>query len=45
LRCTGGYCNLDAAAGLYVDPSSQSMTVYATPGWLSGDRLKFTEYK
>ena len=44
LRCSDGYCNLDAAAGLYVDVESQSMTVYATPGWLSGDRLKFTVY-
>jgi len=44
LNCTGGFCNLDAAAGLYVDPASQSMTVYAAPGWLDGDRMKFTVY-
>ena len=45
LRCTDGYCNLDAAAGLYVDLSSQSMIVYATPGWLDDDRIKFTVYR
>ena len=44
LNCTDGFCNLDAAAGLYVDPASQSMSVYAAPGWLAGDRLKFTLY-
>lgn len=44
LNCTDGYCNLDAAAGLYVDPASQSMSVYAAPGWLAGDRMKFTVY-
>ena len=44
LRCTDGYCNLDAAAGLYVDVPSQSMSVYATPGWLDGDRMKLTVY-
>ena len=44
LKCTGGYCNLDAAAGLYVDQDSQSMSVYAAPGWLDGDRMKFTVY-
>lgn len=44
LRCTDGFCNLDAAAGLHVDALSQSMSVYATPGWLDGDRLKFTVY-
>jgi hypothetical protein len=44
LNCTDGYCNLDAAAGLYVDSASQSMSVYAAPGWLAGDRMKFTVY-
>jgi hypothetical protein len=44
LSCTDGFCNLDAAAGLYVDPISQSMSVYAAPGWLAGDRMKFTVY-
>jgi hypothetical protein len=44
LNCTDGFCNLDAAAGLYVDPASQSMSVYAAPGWLAGDRMKFTVY-
>jgi hypothetical protein len=44
LDCTDGFCNLDAAAGLYVDQASQSMSVYAAPGWLAGDRMKFTVY-
>ena len=44
LNCTGGYCNLDAAAGVYVDPAAQSLTVYAAPGWLDGDRMKLTVY-
>ena len=44
LRCTGGYCNLDAAAGLFVDPEAQSLSIYATPGWLDGDTVKVTVY-
>jgi len=44
LNCTDGYCILDAAAGLYVGAASQSMSVYAAPGWLAGDRMKFTVY-
>ena len=44
LRCTDGFCNLDAAAGLYVDMNTQTMSVYAAPGWLAGDRMKFTIY-
>lgn len=44
LNCTDGFCNLDAAAGLYVDSAAQSMSVYAAPGWLAGDRMKFTVY-
>jgi hypothetical protein len=45
LRCTDGYCNLDAAAGLFVDPVTQSLLVYATPGWLHGDTVKVTVYE
>jgi hypothetical protein len=45
LRCTGGYCNLDAAAGLYIDPDTQSLSVYATAGWLNGDTMKLTVYR
>jgi hypothetical protein len=45
LYCSGGYCNLDAAAGLFVDPDTQSMTIYATPGWLDGETLKVTVYR
>jgi hypothetical protein len=44
LRCTDGYCNLDTAAGLFVDPVTQSMSVYATPGWLDGNTIKITVY-
>ncbi|HVQ41005.1 MAG TPA: hypothetical protein VMS54_02320 [Vicinamibacterales bacterium] len=45
LNCEDGYCNLDAAAGLFVDPASRSMSVYALPGWLDGDILKATIYR
>jgi hypothetical protein len=45
LQCRDGYCNLDAAAGLFVDPGAQSISVYATPGWLDGDTLKLTVYR
>jgi hypothetical protein len=45
LRCTGGFCNLDAAAGLYVDAVAQSLTIYAAPGWLDDDRMKLTVWK
>jgi hypothetical protein len=44
LRCTDGFCNLDAAAGLFIDPASQSLSVYAAPGWLSKDSVKITIY-
>lgn len=45
MRCTGGYCNLDAAGGLFVDPDTHALSVYATPGWLDGDTVKFTVYR
>jgi hypothetical protein len=44
LHCKGGFCNLDAAAGLFVDPATLSMSVYATPGWLDGDTIKVTVF-
>jgi hypothetical protein len=44
LRCTDGFCSLDAAAGLFVDPVTKEMSVYATPGWLDGDTMKVTVY-
>jgi hypothetical protein len=44
LRCTSGYCNLDAAAGLYVDSDAQTLSVYATAGWLDDDTMKLTVY-
>lgn len=45
LRCTEGFCNLDAAAGLFVDPVNQALSIYATPGWLDGDTVKVTVYR
>jgi hypothetical protein len=45
LRCTDGFCSLDAAAGLFVDPVTKAMSVYATPGWLDGDTVKVTVYQ
>jgi hypothetical protein len=45
LNCKGGFCNLDAAAGLFVEPDSRSMSVYAMPGWLDGDTVKATVYR
>jgi hypothetical protein len=45
LNCSDGFCNMDAAAGLYVDPDSGSMSVYAAPGWLDGDKVKVTLYR
>jgi hypothetical protein len=45
LYCRDGFCNLDAAAGLFVDPGTDSMAVYAAPGWLDGDTLKLTVYR
>ena len=43
-RCTDGFCSLDAAAGLFIDPVTKAMSVYATPGWLDGDTVKVTVY-
>jgi hypothetical protein len=45
LRCTNGYCNLDAAAGLAVDADTESLSVYAAPGWLDGETLKITVFR
>lgn len=45
LQCTDGYCNLDAAAGLFVDPATRSLSVYAAPGWVDGDTVKVTVYR
>jgi hypothetical protein len=43
-RCTDGYCSLDAAAGLFIDPVTKALSVYATPGWLDRNRVKVTVY-
>ena len=45
LNCKDGFCNMDAAAGLFVDPVSRSLSVYAMPGWLDGDTVKATVYR
>jgi hypothetical protein len=45
LRCTDGFCSLDAASGLFVDPVTKAMSVYATPGWLDGDAMKVAVYQ
>ena len=45
LRCADGYCNMDAAAGLYLNPETRSLSVYAAPGWLKGDAVKLTLYR
>lgn len=45
LTCRDGFCNMDAAAGLFVDPDSRSLSVYAMPGWLDGDTVKATVYR
>jgi hypothetical protein len=44
LRCTSGYCNMDAAAGLYVDANTQTLSVYAAAGWLDDETMKLTVY-
>jgi hypothetical protein len=43
-RCTDGFCSFGAAAGVFVDPATKAMTVYAAPGWLDDDKLKMTVY-
>jgi hypothetical protein len=44
LTCRGGGCNLDAAAGMHVDPVSRTLSIYAAPGWLDGNSLKLVRY-
>jgi hypothetical protein len=43
-RCTDGFCSFGAAAGLFIDPVTQAMSVYSTPGWLDRDAVKITVY-
>lgn len=45
LYCKDGFCNLDAAAGLFVDPATHSMAIYAGAGWLDGETLKVAVYR
>ena len=45
LYCKDGFCSLDAAAGLFVDPATHSMAIYAAAGWLDGDTLKVAVYR
>jgi hypothetical protein len=44
MQCTGGYCNMAAAAGLFVDPATQTLSVYAAAGWLDRGTMKLTVY-
>jgi hypothetical protein len=44
MKCTSGYCNMDAAAGLYVDRDTQTLSVYAAAGWLDAGTMKLTVY-
>ncbi len=43
-RCTEGFCSFGAAAGLFIDPTMKTMSVYSMPGWLDGDTIKVTVY-
>jgi len=43
LVCEDGHCNLDAAAGLYVDRDG-NLAIYAATFWLDGNTLKLTEF-
>ena len=43
-RCKERFCSFGAAAGLFIDPITQAMSVYSTPGWLDGDAMKITFY-
>jgi len=45
MYCKDGYCNMDAAAGLYVDPESRAIEVYAATGWIDNDEIKYTVYR
>lgn len=41
--CKDGYCNMDAAAGLYINPSG-SLALYAATFWLDQNTIKFTAF-
>jgi len=41
--CKDGYCNMDAAAGLYINPSG-SLSLYAATFWLDKNTIKFTAF-
>lgn len=43
LVCRAGYCNLDAAAGLYIDRDGR-LAIYAATFWLDDNKLKLTEF-
>ena len=44
LPCRGQQCNMDAAAGLYVDPFGD-LYVYSSFHWLRAGTLQFNEYR
>jgi len=41
--CKDGYCNMDAAAGLYIHPSGR-LSLYAATFWIDENMLKFTSF-
>ena len=45
VRCTDGFCNLNAAAGVFVDPDTRALSIYATPGWVGEDAVKVSIYR
>ncbi|MFQ5584036.1 MAG: hypothetical protein ACE5GL_06335 [Calditrichia bacterium] len=41
--CKDGFCNMDAAAGLYIHPDG-TFTLYAATFWLENQKIKFTSF-
>lgn len=41
--CKDGYCNMDAAGGIYVSPEG-ALSVYAATFWLAKDLVKFKSF-
>ncbi len=45
MYCKDGYCNMDAAAGVHVDPDTRALEIYAAPAWIDDGQIKFTVYR
>lgn len=43
-ECKDGQCNMDAAAGIYVD-SSGILNIFSAPHWRSGNIIKFNSFR